>query len=96
MAPMFEILLAKIKCSKICQTPRSRSQGQKFWYPRKGLVTRILLEKNQDLVFTVQKSLARLKLSKRRTHFKIKFTRSNMLVLTINTQVKYQSSNTHG
>ena len=33
--------MAKVKVFlKVGQTPRSRSLGQKFWYPWKGLATR--------------------------------------------------------
>ena len=37
-------VMAKVKvwnfCVKVGQTPRSRSKGQIWWYPKKGLVTR--------------------------------------------------------
>ena len=50
------------------QTQRSRLQGKKCWYPRKGLVTRNNLLKFQSFIktLTVQKLLARLKFKNKR------------------------------
>ena len=55
-------LLAKLKFSKIGKNPRSRSQGQKWRYQRKGLLKWNI----KALALTVQKLLARFKFQRER------------------------------
>ena len=52
------------KLSKVGQIRRSGSQGTKCWFPQKGLVTR------KTLTHTVQKLLAKWKLSKGETNLR--------------------------
>ena len=63
---------------KVGQTSRSRSRGQKFWYPWKSLVIRNVSMKS--LLLLVRKLWPRLKLFKSKSNFKVKVTRSKMLV----------------
>ena len=63
---------------KVGQTSRSKSLGQKFLYPWKGLVTRNTHMKSLPLL--VRKLWPRLKFFSSRSNFKVKVTRANILV----------------
>ena len=86
--------MAKVKVFlKVGQTSRSRSLGQKFWYPWKGLITSNVHMKYESPT----SSGTRLKFFKRRSKFKVKVTRSKISVpmeslVTRNTHVKYERS----
>ena len=46
------------------QTPRSRSQGQKYWYPWRGLITRNTHVKYQSLSTHFSKVMSKVKVFK--------------------------------
>ena len=50
-------------------TPRSRSQGQKQWYPLKGLITRNTHVKYQSSRTHCSKVISKVKVSERRTEW---------------------------
>ena len=89
-------LWPRLKFLKVGQTARSRSLGQKFWYPWRGLVTRNVHMKSLPLL--VRKLWPRLKFFKSRSNFKVKVTRSKILVIVERSchkdiHVKYESAN---
>ena len=49
------------------QTPRSRSQGKKQWYPQKGFITRNTHVKYQSSSSHCSKVISKVKVSERRT-----------------------------
>ena len=51
----------RICFSKVVQTSRSRSQGQKFWYHVKGLVTRNTHVQYESSISSGDKSMAKVK-----------------------------------
>ena len=54
--------MAKVKVFfKVGQTSRSRSQGQKFWYPWKGLVTRNVYMKYESTTSSGYEVMAKVK-----------------------------------
>ena len=59
---------------------RSRSQGQKFWYQWKGLVTRNVHMKYESPTSSGFEAMAKVKVFKSRSNFKVKVTRSKILV----------------
>jgi hypothetical protein len=74
--------IAQVKdFSKLGQSSRSRSQGQKSWYQKKGLIMRYLYLKYQNPILYGLKDIAQVKVFfKTRSKFKIKVTRSKLLV----------------
>ena len=50
--------------SKVSQTPRSRSRGQKLWYHVKGLVTRNIHVQYESSISSGFKVMAKVKFSK--------------------------------
>ena len=54
--------MAKVKVFfKVGQTSRSRLQGQKFWYPWKGLVTRNVHMKYESPTSSCKEAIAKVK-----------------------------------
>ena len=72
-------VMAKVKVfSKEGQTSRSRSQ--KLWHQVKGLVTRNTHVQYESPILLVRKLWPRLKFFKSRSNFKVKVTRSKIIV----------------
>ena len=65
--------------SKVDQTSRSRSWGQKLWYHVKGLVTKNTHVQYESPLL-VRKLWPRLKFFKSRSNFNVKVTRSKIMV----------------
>jgi hypothetical protein len=74
--------IAKVKVfSKLGQSSRSRSQGQKSWYQKKGLFIMHLYLKYQSSSAYGSKDFAKvIKFFNTRSKFKIKVNRSKVLV----------------
>ena len=63
----FQKLLGRLKFKKkMSQTPRSRSQGKKQWYPQKGLFTENIHVKYQSSSTRSSKVISKVKVSERR------------------------------
>ena len=54
-------LRPRLKFSKVGQTSRSRSQGQKLWYRVKGLVTRNTRVQHESPISSGKKVMANVK-----------------------------------
>ena len=75
--------MAKVKVFlKVGQNSRSMSLGHKFRYPRKGLVTRIVHMKYESPNSSGSEAMAKVKVFKSRSNFKVKVTRSKIWVPT--------------
>ena len=66
--------------SKVGQSSRSRSQGQKLWYRVKGLVTRNTQVQYESPITSGLKVMAKVKVFQSRSNFKVKVTRSKIMV----------------
>ena len=73
-------LWPRLKFLKIGHISRSWSLGQKLWYGMKGLITRSAHVKYEALPLLVKKLWPRLKFLKSRSYFKVKVTRSKVMV----------------
>ena len=62
----------------MCETPRSKSRGQKLWYQVKGLVIRNTHVQYKSPISSGLR--LRLKFFKSRSNFKVKVTRSKIMV----------------
>ena len=90
----------RLKFFKVGQTSRSRSRGKKLWYHVKGLVTRNTHVQYESPITSGKKAMAKVKVFKSRSNFKVKVTRSKIMVLcersSYNTYVQYESPITFG
>ena len=69
-------VMAKVKVfSKVGQTSRSKSQGQKLWYHVKGLVTRNTHVQYESPTTSGKKVMAKVKFFKSKSNFKVKVMR---------------------
>ena len=65
---------------KVGQSSGSRSLGQKFWYPWKGLAKGTYIFNMKALPPLVRELWPRIKFFESRSNFKVKVTRSKILV----------------
>ena len=73
-------LWPRLKFLKVGQTSRSKSQGQKLRYHVKGLVTRNTHVQYESPITSGNKVMAKVKVFKSRSNFKVKVTRSKITV----------------
>ena len=74
-------VMAKVESfSKIGQTSRSGSQGQKLWYHVNGHATRNKHVQYESPITSDLKVMAKVKVFKSRSNFQVKVTRSKIMV----------------
>ena len=94
-------VMAKVIVSKVSQTSRSRSQGQKLWYQVKGLVTRNTHVQYESPITSGLKVMAKVKVSKVGQPSRSRSQGQKLWyhvkgLVTRNTHVQYESPITSG